>query len=649
MCGICGVISLNKRNKYKIGDVYSMMKAQRHRGPSDEGIFVFSANDKKNIYINEFDNYNDDVHNWEGILGFNRLSILDVSINGHQPMCTQDGNVIITFNGEIYNVKELRDDLISKGYTFKSHTDTEVILYLYVEYGFKKCLNMLNGMFSILVVDLGSNKVFLARDRFGIKPIYYMIHNGIFCYASEIKSLIQVKDFHPTINRKAVYETFVFNNIYNKTLINEVLPLNSGTMLSFDLYNRETSLKVERWFNFNSYKRSNKFITKKKCLEGLEVSLKNSVERQMECDVNWGCQLSGGVDSSLISYYASKVRNHPMKDTVSLVPKDKKYSEAEFIRQVAKKNGNNNHEFVYDDSNLLENLESVIWHYETILHHKSAIGMKQLCQGAKNYVTVLLSGEGADELLGGYVRYSQIKIKRLFPKYWNKNYPSLVIGEDRLNSLQDFNKGLFIHDDISLITKTIINERKQLVNSFTGTKLDKQIKYEMSTYLTALLERQDKMSMANSIETRVPFLDNEMVDYAFQIPEKYLIKFRFKTLKSLKEILKKKFGTAGKPLLDGKYLLKELCKEKYGVKFAYRTKQGMNLPVNRFLASKEFKIFFYNKLYPKMKERKILNADWVKDKIEHIDQTNRKEFDTTWNAICFEIWCQLYIDVNNLK
>lgn len=647
MCGICGIISLNEKNRYLIDDVYNMMKVQRHRGPSDEGMFVFSCHDKKSIHSSEIENYRSDNQKWKGILGFNRLSILDVSMNGHQPMCTNDEKVIITFNGEIYNVKELRNDLISKGYTFKSHTDTEVILYSYVEYGFKKCLNMLNGMFSILIVDLNKNKVFLARDRFGIKPIYYMIHDGVFCYASEIKSLIQLKDFHPTINKNAVYETFVFNNLYNKTLINEVSPLNPGTMLSFDLYDSNTQIEVEKWFDFNSYKRTSKIVSKKKCLEGLETSLRNSVERQMECDVDWGCQLSGGVDSSLISYYASKVKNHPMKDTVSLIPRDEKYSEAEFIRQVAKQNGNNNHEFIYDDSHLLENLESVIWHYETILHHKSAIGMKQLCKGAKEYVTVLLSGEGADELLGGYVRYSQIKLKRLFPKYWNKNYSSLVIGEERLNGLVNFNKDLFDNDNISLITQNIINERKALVDSFNGTKLDRQIKYEMSTYLTALLERQDKMSMANSIETRVPFLDNEMVDYAFQIPEKYLIKFRLKTLKSLKEVLNKKFGTAGKPLLDGKYLLKELCKEKYGEKFAYRTKQGMNLPVHRFLASDEFKTYFNDKLYSKMKNRQILNADWVKNKIEHIEQTNRKEFDTTWNAICFEMWCQLYIDVNN--
>ena len=288
--------------------IKKMMQLQEHRGPDDSGLALFSSNEKVSVSYsqNDLKNFNTqaDVSKLNGGIGFNRLSVIDVTKNGHQPMANKDKTIYIMFNGEIYNAFQLKNELITSNYNFRSKTDTEIILVLYEKYGLEYTLKKLNGMFAICFLDLRKNQIFLARDRFGIKPLYYIFNENFFSFSSEIKSFLAINNFKFKLNKEHLSEYFIFKYLAPpNTLISEVNLLSPGEFIIFE----NNQIKKKTYFDFQNF--NEKIDTSDNMLVTLEEKLKLSVKSQLMSDVNLGTQLSGGIDSSLVTLFAKKFTN----------------------------------------------------------------------------------------------------------------------------------------------------------------------------------------------------------------------------------------------------------------------------------------------------------------------------------------------------
>lgn len=632
MCGIAGYINLNGKKERRTFEITKMNDAQRHRGPDDSGIVGIDIEKQRVQELLPNTKYDE---GFDGLLGFVRLSIQDLSIKGHQPMISNDKKVILSFNGEIYNANEYRKELIREGVLFKSTSDTEVVLYLYLKYGIDKMARKLNGMFGISIVDLRLQKMFLLRDRVGIKPLYYTFTRQRVAYSSEVKCFLALEEFEPGIRMKSVREHLTFYKPLDSVLLENVEQVKPGEIICIDLHTFE--LVKNKFFDIDNYNRPNeskndisdwnKLMTEK---------LGECVENQKVSDAKVGCQLSGGVDSSVVTYLASHSSSNPLKDSISITfdGNELEYSEEPFVEEVRQTLNIETHKKVINADYVLNNYEKALWHADSIIGRPNAVGLMLLTQEARKYVTVLLSGEGADELLGGYLMFTQGKevIERL--KYGGEIVVESVNGQPEkirsfaeyaVKSQQKTNTHLCKRILEGYSEKEIIEERIAQFEGYSGTNFDKQIKYSLSTYLPELLLCQDKMSMANSIENRVPFLDNDFMDFAFTIPEKYLIG--------------EKCGS-----IQGKYLLKEVCAQMYGEKFSYRRKMGFGLPYYRYFKDNRFRDYFYDIIIPGTKKRGILNADELCLWYQKLGQRTWGESELFWKACSLEAWAQMFID-----
>lgn len=632
MCGIVGYFYFHDYLDYCTNEITKMINVQLHRGPDDLGI-VGIRTDVDDIY----DLMPDETYQmgYNGMIGFDRLSIQDLSMNGHQPMYNVDNKVIVSFNGEIYNANKYKQELIHDGVKFKSTTDTEVLMYLYIKYGIEKTAKLLNGMFAISICDLKKRKLFLLRDRVGIKPLYYVFTEKRFSYASELKCFLELSEFKPDIRMDRINENFTFYKPLNNILFSKVEQVKPGEIVMLDI--QTYILKKSVFFNIDNY------VRPKDSSYGINIWMDKMKEKLYECsenqkisDKNVGCQLSGGVDSSIVTYFASKAGINPLQNSISIIfnGNERKFSEEKYIDVVKDKLGISIHKKIIDIDYVLENYEKAIWHSDTVIGRPNSIGLMLLTKEAKKYVTVLLSGEGSDELLGGYLMFTQGKeIDALLQKdrevivsYVN-NQPEVVhsYAEYAVIAQQKTNSKLCKDLLPNYSGKDIIEKRIDLFNEFHGTNFDKQIKYSISTYLPELLLCQDKMSMANSIENRVPILDNDFIDFAFTIPEKYL--------------LCKKNNK-----WQGKYLLKEVCSEIYGEDFAYRRKMGFGLPYYIYFKDNRFKDYFYDIIISGARKRNIINADVLIDWYKNLGTNSWGESELFWKACSLEVWCQLFID-----
>lgn len=655
MCGITSIIKFEDTIT-EFETIKNMTDSQRHRGPDDQGFACFNLEDER-LYENLEKSALGNIH---GIIGFNRLSIQDISMQGHQPMVDTSQKVILAFNGEIYNADEYREEL-KKDFIFKSRTDTEVILNLYLKYGFDETIKKLNGMFAILLVDLRTSKIYTARDRMGIKPLYYTFINKELLISSEIKGFIYNKNFQRNINMEALEEFFTFGDPLYDNLLKNVNEVNPGEIIEID-FNDKYNFKKRKYFDLNNYERPQNTNKKaEEIYEHAEEILRKSVERQLISDVKVGCQLSGGIDSSLVTYCAKNSKKNPLQDTVSIVQNDKEYTEENYINYLSEKIGTTPHKFLLTSEFIFNNFKKAIWHYETIMTCHNTIALLLLSKEAKKHVTVLLSGEGADELFGGYTwfedgytvtNYLNIK-NRLYENQrwdWLENQ---IRGLKNANNYGEF--AIMATDTIpEAAAKKLLNfdfdqkkyfeKRLHFFNSFNGSDFDKHSKYELTTRLKHLLMRQDKTSMANSIENRVPILDNEMIDLAFSLPEEYLIN-------PAKGEDKKHIANNQRvnQKVIGKYILKKLCAKHFSNDFVYRRKMGFPIPFHKYITTDGFKKIFYDIILPGIKRRNILNPLEVTHMYNlalggGASLSERWQFVPLWKAINFEMWCQLFID-----
>jgi len=615
------------------GIILNMLRVQKHRGPDDSGLRAFSLKQGVSSEL-KVDGPARLQESFEGILGFNRLSILDLSMNGHQPMVSPEGNVILALNGEIYNAFDYTEELQSWGYKFKSTTDTEIVLALYLKYGFNEMLLRLNGMFAIVIVDLNLKTLFIARDRYGIKPMYYIVNDNTLGFSSELKSFGQLEGFNFQLDTTKLDEYMIFRNNLYGTLFKNIQSLGPGHYLE---YNSEKGIITKKYFDVDAYSRLDPGPAGfEEYSRGIEKWLGQSVRRQLMSDVKLGCQLSGGIDSSLVTWLANRNSNKGNFESVSIIFENENFSEEKYIDEVSNVLGIVSHKFLLNSSYFVDNIEQATWHLESPINHPNTIGIYKLSQCAKQYVTVLLSGEGADEIFGGYERFFNIQYpynrKKILDeiflnlsqpagllRYLNHQYRAIMATSYMLPAT-----ALKLKHEFSLGNAT--DSRLSLYRSLSGTLFDRQVKYEILSYLPDLLVRQDKMSMAHSIENRVPFLDNELCQSSFTIPQKYLI------------MNKSPEGNDNE-----KYLLKKVAASTFGNEFAFRRKMGFGIPMKEFLSDRKFVEYLNDKVMPGIKRREVFDHKLAATWLSRLDTIGYQELQALWVIISFEIWASIYL------
>lgn len=614
--------------------ILRMLSTQRHRGPDDSGVVAFSLGSGKNQELSPYKKHQIET-GFEGILGFNRLSILDISMNGHQPMKSPDDKVLLTLNGEIYNAFDFKKELKSWGYVFKSTSDTEVVLALYLKYGFEGMLARLNGMFAIVIVDLRIHRIYITRDRFGIKPMYYISTDSCFAFSSELKSFRFIEGFDFSLDLDKIDEYLLFRNNLNGTLFEKVHQLMPGTTL---IFSRGKGLILERYFDVNDYSRP---VLSGQSLESFGNSLEDwlgaSVKMQLMSDVKLGCQLSGGIDSTLVTWLANRNSENGNFESVSIIFDNPRFSEEKYIDRVSEELFIPAHKFPLDSDYYLDHFERATWHLEAPINHPNTIGIYKLSQRAKEYVTVLLSGEGADEIFGGYSWFYDIN----FP-YSGRRLLQVAKRNMRNPSglLRYFDKAhravmatAFMNDTMArklrpeFSFKRATGDRSRLYRTISGSLFDCQVKYDMQTYLPDLLIRQDKMSMAHSIENRVPFLDNNVVKNSFSIPQEILIRRRSPG----------GFNTE-------KFLLKSLAAKRFGNEFAFRDKMGFGIPLREFFLKDSFYQYLNDRVLPGVRRRGMFNYPIISGWVADIENLKYDKLEALWVAVSFEVWASVYLD-----
>jgi asparagine synthase (glutamine-hydrolysing) len=642
MCGIVGIYNKNG-SPVDTRILRRMIDLQRHRGPDDQGVRFFTLNKPANFSMELKEDSFRNVE-FEGAVAFNRLSILDTSENGHQPMCNEAGTVFIAFNGEIYNAFEYRPELRAAGFHFRSTTDTEVILYLYERYGFSEMLQRLNGMFAICIVDLNRHEVYLARDRMGIKPLYLHEQKNIFLFSSEVKSFLFHPSFETELDKDRLDEYLVFRYCAGDGfLLKGIKQLEPGHWVRFS----PTHQKKKQYWTIpdNDGKPNLPFDT---VLSGFEDCLRRGVESQLLSDVKVGCQLSGGIDSSMVNLFATKYGNANM-DAFSIIFDDPQLSEESWIDQAATLTGVRSHKYKLNDYLFIQNLEKATWHLDQPLNHPNSLGIFLLAQNARSNVTVFLSGEGADELLGGYPRFFNAalrpKIRPWLPVL--KKLPYLGgLCVNKFNTPPSDDKDWFIAqsafqrpDQLLMIREEaqisrVVAARRAIFDEGKGDYLSNCLRYELRTYLVDLLVRQDKMTMAHSMENRVPFLDNDLITFVRGLSPEHIIQATPRLI--------------GGATRNTKLLLKRLGLNYFPSHFVYRPKMGFGVPLKTYLHHHQFKSVMEDLVLPGIRKRGIMKGkvveSWWRDSLNGNDDV----IDSIWICAAFEIWAQQFLERNRL-
>lgn len=500
MCGISAWITKQKYNKNLF---IKMNNKVSHRGPDGEGFFDTQINDTTIA------------------LGHRRLSIIDLSDKGKQPMSFDD-NLFITYNGEIYNYLEIKEELKKIGFSFNSNTDTEVLLKAYSHWG-KDCLNKFNGMFAFVIFDKKENKLFLARDRFGIKPLYYSLKENDLKIASEIKQFTVFEDFESVGNIKTIYDFLANRHLdhTNETFFKGINQLLGGEYIELDLKNFQ--FKKNKW-----YKIEDKInLTKNKnSVQEFKNLFKNTIKLRLRSDVEVGSCLSGGLDSSSIVCIADELLKNKKPYSLQVFNSsflEKKFDESNYVKTI-EENRNIKTNYTYPQGkNFFNKIEKIIYHQDEPIWSSSIYSQEQIFLAAnKNKVKVMLDGQGADEIFAGYVSHfypyyikeliKKFKFSLLFSEIFKGNYKKRTIKEIGLIMLKLFTKKNITQS--KKIFKKDFYFNKNCVN--IDSVRDKSV-YFIKYHLPALLHYEDRNSMAHSIESRLPFLDYRLVEFGLNL------------------------------------------------------------------------------------------------------------------------------------
>lgn len=625
MCGIAGFFNLDGQ---PISSVLlrKMTDAIAHRGPDGEGFYTDG-------FIG---------------LGHRRLAIIDLSDAGRQPMATKDRNFIITYNGEIYNFSELRNELQGMGYQFKSKTDTEVVLYAYAAWG-ADCVKRFNGMFSFVIWDKIRQELFIARDRYGIKPLYYTFQGSSFLFGSEQKAILT----HPAVKREmdteALLEYFTFQNIFtDKTLLKGIKLFPAGCWARLSLGKITNQLDIIRYWDY-SFEEPENPAREEEYIEELDRLFQQAVSRQLMSDVDVGAYLSGGMDSGSITAIAAKQLPY-MKtftcgfDLHSASGLELGFDEREKAEYMSYLFKTEHYEMVLKAGDMERVMPKLAWHLE-----EPRVGQSYpnfyAAQLASKFVKVVLSGAGGDELFGGYPwRYYRAVVNEDFEDYidkyylfWQRLIPNQSI-KAVFNPIWGQVKDVWTRDIFQSVFQ-------QHASSLTTPEdyVNHSLYFEAKTFLHGLLVVEDKLSMANGLETRVPFLDNDLVDFAMKVPVGL-------KLKNLTNIIRLNENEPGPKTVkyfernkDGKLLLRKMMERHVPQRITRGVKQGFSAPdaswfrgesieyVRRILCNGHAALYEY------------LDKDTVQILVnEHLEgKKNNRLF--IWSLLNVEQWCKQYL------
>lgn len=628
MCGIAGILAFDELGIKHLPAIKAATQSLQKRGPDGEGFYF---------------------HN-QVALGHRRLSIIDISNAGTQPFTDTSGRYTIVFNGEIFNYQQLRKQLQNKGVQFKSSSDTEVLLYLFIHEK-EKCLELLDGEFAFTVYDSQKEELFIARDRFGIKPLYYFQDNHRFVFASEMKALLHF-DIPKEIDTASLQIYLHLNYISSPySILKNVFKLNAGSYLYIDIKKKDVSGSYYSMTNVYKSNINKSSINYDSAQKELKALLEKSVIQRMIADVPLGTFLSGGIDSSIITAIAAQHTKH--LNTFSIGYKDEPlFDETHYAQLVAKKYNTNHTVFELSNNDLYANLYDVLDYLDEPFADSSALAVSILSMHTKKHVTVALSGDGADELFAGYNKHAaELKatsggvkanlVKSLHPllKQLPKSRNSKI--GNTIRQLDKFAEGAkmntqerywrwvgFTTDEqiekLLLKTSTEVNERKKAILKNITSDFNSLLLTDMQLVLeNDMLVKVDRMSMSRSLEVRVPFLDHKIVDFAFALPAS----FKIDSVQQ-KKILKNAFKS---------YLPQELYNRK---------KQGFEVPLLKWFHS-DLKSLITDDLLSDtfINEQGIFNVTAIQQiKAQLFSNNPNDAVAQVWGLIVFQYWWKKYFN-----
>ena len=626
MCGIAGIFNLNGAT-VTTAELKRMTHAVAHRGPDGEGIFL---------------------HENVG-LGHRRLAILDISPRGAQPMSSHNGDWIIVYNGCIYNFKELRKDLQEKGHQFISTSDTEVISEGLAEYG-PSFFERMDGMFAIGAWNKSKKELWISRDRYGVKPLYYFLGNGVFLFASEIKAFITHPAFTTTLNHDALNEYFTFQNMFSfQTLFKGVYLLPQANTVC--IHSGITSVEHKSWWDYD-FSRTDEQMDFEEARIETERLFSNAVERQMVADVPVGSYLSGGMDSGSITVAASRHVSRLYTFTcgfdMSMVTGvEANYDERRDAELTANYIKSEHYEQVMNAGDLRWSLPKLVYHLEDLRVGMSYPGY-YISRLASKFVKVCLQGTGGDELFGGYPwRYYRIFKSLDRQDFFNQYYEfwqRLVKDEDKVKlfTSASFKKVGDIMEPRYIFEKVFLFNDKLKYNH-PEEHINNSLYFEIKTFLPGLLLVGDKLSMASGLEERFPFMDNELVDFAMKVP----VKHKLGNLDMMKRIDENDFRDKKKVYTeydDGKNVLRKAMMGFIPERIVNRKKQGFSAPDESWYRGE-------NAAYMKelLLDKKTVSSEFINPAYtEHImDEHINKHINhrlLLWSLMNFEWWCRIFLN-----
>ncbi len=634
MCGICGIFFSNHDGRVRRDALATMNRQIAHRGPDDEGLLV-----------------QDRVG-----LAMRRLSIIDVQ-TGHQPMSNEDGNVSIVFNGEIYNHQKLRSDLESRGHRYRTKSDTETIVHLYEEYG-DDCVKHLRGMFAFAIWDRAKGRILLARDRLGIKPLYYRYRDGMLLFASEIKAILAYPGVNPEFNRRTLAEYLAFGYVSSEeTMYRGIHKLGPGHVLALD---ERGQIEVSQYWDLQA--------TADAPDRGREYYVRTYRELLEECvsshlmsDVPLGVFLSGGLDSSAVAALTTRIRKEPIETFSvgygSAGDEEEDFSEFSFARAVAQHIGSKHHEVRLGREEFFQALPRLIWHEDEPLVWPSSVALYFVARLAREHVTVVLTGEGSDETLAGYTRYPWTLLNSRMDSVYRGITPAFlraIIREAIASAplpanlrrqlehtflmrdgaswesfyFDNFYSAFSAAEQSKLLTPAAIEASGDAYansmaewNRSSGESLHRLLYTDIKTYLVELLMKQDQMSMAASVESRVPFLDHVLVEFTAGIPAKYSTN-----------------------RLGGKHILKSAVEDLLPREIVYRQKMGFPTPWAYWLAGPQLESLERMLTEERTQDRGLFRAEAVRRLFAEHRTGRRDHGNRIWRLLNLELWMRVCLE-----
>ena len=631
MCGIAGIV-FSEKSRRTIDErrLIAMRDTIAHRGPDETGVFI-----DKNIG-----------------LAHRRLSIVDLSA-GQQPMTNETGDLQIVYNGEIYNHADYREELIQKGHEYKTNCDTETILHLYEEHG-ASCVEYLRGMFAFAIWDARKKQLFIARDRLGVKPLYYVhTQDGALYFASEIKALLRAEAVAPEINFPALPDVFANRGTSGAdTIFKNVKRLLPGHFL---IWNGELGeIEIKKFWDV-SFEPKIAVKDEREIIEEWHDLFKKAVELRLMADVPLGMFLSGGIDSSAILAEMQAMVDQPVK-TFSVAFDERDANELEYARLVARKFKTEHHEIIVSPTEFFDVLPRLVWHEDEPLAFDASVPLYFVSKLAADHVKVVLTGEGSDEIMAGYGRYRKTLLNLRFGETYEQLSPAFARraarsavqilpakAKQKLNrtflnlranveSLYWNNFAVFTTEDLQDLFTDNAKEQIGAIEPFAILNkifnesdardlLDKLLYADQKTYLNELLMKQDQMSMATSIESRVPFLDHKLIEFTARLPEKF--KLRGATTK---------------------WILREAMKNTLPTEILNRPKMGFPVPMGKWLRGEFRGVVDEYVLSERAHNRNIFKTESVQKIIDEHNRGAENHAPKLWTLINFEIWARQFID-----